>query len=436
MTKRVRPSRFATALGAIVLAGFALRLWYALAFAPDVVVGGDGKTYHWLANLIADGHGFIRPWEFQIDGIVKPTAEHPPLYPLLLAGVSKLGGTSWAAHRVASCVMGSGMVLVVGLVGRRAAGPAAGLAAAALGAVYPLLVVSDGTLYSESLYVLTIALALLAAYRYRDRPGVAAAALLGAAIGLAVLTRAEALLLYPLLVIPLVWPLRGPAWRHAAVALAALTLVVSPWVIRNWTTFDRPVMSNNLGGLLAGANCHPTYHGPFTGLWRFECFGTVTPGSEVYEADQYRDRGLRYAREHAGRLAVVVVPVRILRTWDLWRPRQAAAYESFVEGRERNWERVGTAFYLLLLGPLALAGAWVLHRRGQQLRILLAPALLVTISSATSYGITRFRAAADVALVVSAGVALAAAREYLPELRKRIRTGGVRSLARRSSEPA
>jgi 4-amino-4-deoxy-L-arabinose transferase-like glycosyltransferase len=418
-----------------VLLAFGLRLLYALAFAPDVVVGGDGKTYHWLANLIADGHGFIRPWEYQLDGVVKPTAEHPPLYPLLLAAVSKAGGTSWAAHRIASSVMGTATVLVVGLVARRVAGPAAGLAAAGLAAIYPLLVVSDGTLYSESLYVLTIALALLAAYRFRDRPGALAAALLGGAIGLAVLTRAEALLLYPLLVIPLMWPLRGTALRHAAVALAALALVVSPWVARNWSTFGRPVLSNNLGGLLAGANCHPTYYGPFTGLWRFECFGKVKPGSESYEADQYRDRGLRYARDHAGRLAAVV-PIRILRTWDLWRPRQAAAYESFVEGRDRNWERVGTAFYLLLLAPLALAGAWILRRRGEQLRILLAPVLLVTISSATSYGITRFRAAADVALVVSAGVALAAAIAYLPELRARLRTGGLRSIARRSNEPA
>jgi 4-amino-4-deoxy-L-arabinose transferase-like glycosyltransferase len=432
VTARLPRSRFALGLSAVVVVAFGLRLWYALAFAPGVVVGGDGKTYHWLANLIASGHGFIRPWDYTLDGVVKPTAEHPPLYPLLLAGVSKLGWTSWTAHRIASGLMGTGAVLVVGLIGRRVAGTAVGLAAAAMAAVYPLLVLSDGTLYSESLYVLTIALTLLAAYRFRDRPGAWRAALLGGAIGLAALTRGEALLLFPLLVLPVVWPLRGSGLRHAAVALAAMVVVISPWLIRNWITFDRPVLSNNVGGLIAGANCHATYYGPFTGLWRYDCFGTVTPGSEPYEADQYRHRGLTYARHHVARL-LVVAPIRVLRTWDLWRPRQAATYESFVEGRQRWWERVGTAFYLLLVAPLALVGAWLLRRRGEQLRILLAPALLVTISSATSYGITRFRAAADVALVVAAGVALAAAREQLPALRARLSGARARPVGGRSS---
>jgi 4-amino-4-deoxy-L-arabinose transferase-like glycosyltransferase len=421
VTVRLPRSPFARWLAAIVVLGFALRLWYTLAYAPATVVGGDGRTYHWLANLIAEGHGFIRPWDYVLHGDVRPTAEHPPLYPLLLAAVSKAGGTTWAAHRIASGVMGSAAVLVVGLIGRRVAGPSAGLAAAGIAAVYPLLIVSDGTVYSESLYVLTIALVVLMAYRYRDRATPWHAALIGVALGAAVLTRAEALLLFPLLVIPLMWPLRAPRVRHAAIALVAMLLVVSPWLIRNWVTFDRPVMSNNLGGLVAGANCHDTYYGTYTGIWTILCFGKVRPGDEAYEADQYRDRGLRYAREHAGRL-LVVVPIRILRTWDLYGPRQAAAYETFVEGRDRDWERVGTAFYLLLLGPLALAGAFVLRRRGEQLRILLAPALLVTISSATSYGITRFRAAADVVLVVSAGVALAAAVQRLPAWRARLST--------------
>jgi len=418
-------TRFRAALGAVLVIAFGLRAWYSLRVAPGVVVGGDGKTYHWLANLIADGHGFIRPWDYTLFGVVKPTAEHPPLYPLLLAGVSKLGGTSWAAHRVASCFMGTATVGVVALIGRRAAGPAAGIAAAGLAAFYPLLVLSDGTLYSESLYALTIALSLLAGYRYLDHPSAARAAMLGGAIALAVLTRAEALLLYPLLVLPLVWLTREARWRNAVVALAAMVVLVSPWLVRNWITFDRPVLSSNLGGLLAGANCRATYHGAFTGLWRYDCFGTVKEGSEPFEADQYRDRGLRYARDHAGRLAVVV-PIRVLRTWDLWRPRQQASYETFVEGRGRDWERAGTAFYLLILGPLALAGAFILYRRGEPLRLLLAPLLLVTISSAISYGITRFRAAADVALVVSAGVALAA---LVPWLAERRRSGRARSTA-------
>ena len=55
---------------------------------------------------------------------------------------------------------------------------------------------------------------------------------------------------------------------------------------------------------------------------------------------------------------------------------------------------------------LAVAGFVVLRRRRQPLFILIAPFLLVVLVSVTAYGILRFRAPADVALVVLAAVAI------------------------------
>jgi hypothetical protein len=55
---------------------------------------------------------------------------------------------------------------------------------------------------------------------------------------------------------------------------------------------------------------------------------------------------------------------------------------------------------------LSGAGFVVLRRRGQPLFILAAPFALVLLVSVTSYGILRFRAPADVALVVLGAVAL------------------------------
>ena len=51
----------------------------------------------------------------------------------------------------------------------------------------------------------------------------------------------------------------------------------------------------------------------------------------------------------------------------------------------------------------------LLRRRGQPLRILLAPVVLVTLVAATSYGSTRFRVAAEVAIVTLGAVAVDAA---------------------------
>ena len=71
----------------------------------------------------------------------------------------------------------------------------------------------------------------------------------------ATLVRSEGLLLVPLLALPLAW--RGGPGRLARVAatVAAFAVLLAPWVARNWAVFDRPVLSNNLGYLLASTNC-------------------------------------------------------------------------------------------------------------------------------------------------------------------------------------
>src|ERR687894_349426 len=88
------------------------------------------------------------------------------------------------------------------LIARRLAGDRAGLAAAAIAAVYPILIAADGAPMSEALYGLLVATGLLLALRLHERGDLLSAAGLGAAIGIAALTRSEALGLIPLLA----WP--------------------------------------------------------------------------------------------------------------------------------------------------------------------------------------------------------------------------------------
>ena len=384
MTPVPRPTRaFLLLLLGIVAIGLAVRGYYIEQVASGLSIKGDAYTYHWLANLIADGKGFTSPWKYILGGVDEPTAEHPPLYPLYLSGFSWLGLDSVGNHRLASSLLGCGTVAAVGFLGRRVAGDRAGLAAAAIAAVYPLMVVTDGIVHSESLYGLLIAMSLIAAYRFRERPVTARAALLGAVLGLAALTRSEALVLLPLLVLPLAWRAPGRRLRLAAVAFAAFVVVISPWVVRSSLVFDQPVgLSNNLGGLLAGANCEATYHGDFIGLWRLDCLGPAD-GDEADRAAVYRSEGIEYARDHAGRL-LVVAPIRVLRSFDLYRPNQQATYEAFAEDRDLDWERVGIAFYYCLVG-LAIYGIVLLRRRGQPLWILLAP--FVTVVLVSLYGL-------------------------------------------------
>lgn len=400
-----RPS-FPIALTSIVALGLAARLVYALVVMHGVGVGGDGLEFHILANQLARGDGYIQPLIVSPGHV--PTADKPPLYPLLLALPSLVGLDSLAAHRVLSCLMGAALVAAVGLLGRRVGGARIGLVAAAIAALYPLLVVLDGSVRSESLYAPLVAFALLAAYRLFDRPSARRALLLGALLGAAALTRSEAVLLAALLLIVTCARL-PPGLRVRLPVLVALSaaLVLAPWVVRNWSDFGRPLLSTNSGSLAYGANCPAAYYSSAIGSWPCYPRLTVAPGrDEAAVSARLREQGLGYASHHAGRLPAVA-GVRLLRSFDLWSPAAATRLEAGIGDRDLGTLRAGVVTYYLLL-PLALAGAVVLRRRREPLAILLAPVLLVVVVSILAYGTPRFRVPAEITFVVLAAAPLAA----------------------------
>jgi 4-amino-4-deoxy-L-arabinose transferase-like glycosyltransferase len=388
---------FARRLAAIAAAGLAARLVYVLVVTPDLRGYGDASFYHELGNLLADGHGFVEP------GSGVPTALHPPLFPLLLAAASKLGVDSYQAQRVVVCLVGAATVLAAGLVARRAAGDRAGLLAAALAAIAPVLISADGAVMSETLLGLLVALATLAAYALVERPSLPRAALLGALVGAAALTRGEAILLLVLLVLPVA--LRLPRARLATLATAAVAclVVLAPWTIRNLSTFDRPVpISTNEGNLIAGANCPSTYYGRDTGSWDIRCVPRGRAGEdESRAAARYRRAGLDYAGDHAGRIPVVLL-ARLGRTFELYQPVRQARHGV---GRATRMEIAGGIGFLLLV-PLAVYGALALRRRRGPLAPLLAPVGLALAATLVGYGVPRFRHPADVAVVILAGIAI------------------------------
>ena len=389
--------RFWLVLAIIVGAGLLVRVLYTLLEAPTPAPTLNDEFYFAaLPKLIADGHGWIAPVEFVFKGISRPTAEHPPFYTAVLTGFAWLGGRSEEAQALTGSVFCAGTIVTLGVLGRLLAGARVGLIAAALAAAYPTLIAADGALMSESLFGLLAALSMLAAYRLVERPTVGRAVALGVIAGLAALTRGEALLLLLLFLVPVVR--RPGGWRAAAVAAISVVVVLAPWTVRNWIAFDQPVLiATNSGSAVGGANCDQTYYGSHLGGWTLDCV-TKHPGNEADALGEAGKDGVRYARDHAGRLPVVLA-ARLGGVWSLYHPFQRP------EGRSGRVQKLGVVAFFLLL-PFAVAGALVLRRRGVAIWILLMPAVAVSVTALATYGNLRFRESAELSLVVLAAVAL------------------------------
>jgi hypothetical protein len=96
--------------------------------------------------------------------------------------------------------------------------------------------------------------------------------------------------------------------------------------------------------------------------------------------------------------------VRIARVWQVYGTLQDAAVAAD-DGRPTWGNRVGLAAYAVAV-PLAVAGGLVLHRRRVSLLPLVAQVVLVSLTAAVVWGAIRFRAPAEVVLMVLAGVTL------------------------------
>jgi hypothetical protein len=432
-TRRAAP-RFGVALAVITVVALGVRVAWVLVARRNFALQGDDYFYHWQANALADGMGFINPLSWKALGRIDPSAAHPPLYSLYLAGVSLLCGTSALAHRLASCLLGAAAVAVVGLTGRKIAGERAGLIGAALAAVYPMLWINDGMLISESMYVLLIAAILLAAYRLWEARTVTNALLLGIAIGLAALTRPEAVMLVPLIGVPLLFSgdsdVRHRIYGFLTIGLACLAVIL-PWWVRNLTTFEKPTfLATGHGSVLQSANCDQTYSGQFLGYWDIHCIldgrppqnaqqralakGTDVPAIVYLLAQDPRDesipdvrartKALHYIEHHLTRAPVVAL-ARVGRVWGVYRVQQQVSFDEFFE-RRGHWPSWAGTWMYYVLAAFSVYALVVMRRRRVPISPMIAIVIMVTATAAISIGITRYRVGADLMLTILAGIGI------------------------------
>jgi 4-amino-4-deoxy-L-arabinose transferase-like glycosyltransferase len=435
-----RPSRPAlrgrrlrwTAAAALLLlaAALALRLGYVEA-TPDYGLRHDARDYDVHARSIAQGEGYSKTLAYG-----RPTAFRPPGYPYFLAGVYRLAGVERAdtrrrvhAARVAQAVVGTVAVGLVGLLAAQLWGAGVALAATGLAAAYLPLILVGGSVMSEPLFVMLMLAALVAAVQHRrSAHRLRFAVLAGVLAGLAILTRANAVvLLLPLAAA--VWD-GGPRLARRALAapaalLAAAALTVAPWTIRNAIELESFVpVSTQLGSAMAGTyNDAARNDRENPASWRSlrwvpdyaELFRRVRGLPEATLERELRKAAVRYAREHPGYVAEVAW-WSTLRTLELAGHDRSRATAATISIDHRWADRGIVCFWVFAL--LAVAGAVTRPARTAPRFVWAIPALLFLSVAFLVVETPRYRAAIDPFVILLAALAVTAAarvvRERLP----------------------
>lgn len=262
-----------------------VRAGFLLLFPETLSLRTSG--YDAYAVNVMEGHGYTRFTDRAGD------SDLPPLYPLFLVGVYGLLGRGAIQVAVVQAALDGGTIFLIFLIGRRVAGPTVGLLSAAFYGVYPYLIYQNLSVNDTGLFIFLLAAGVWLSYRVYDTHDWRAAAALGAVFGLAALTRALILLIWPLL---LLWWMRHIGLR-ATVMLATssglvLAAVVAPWVVRNSRLNGELVfISTNDGGNLERGNspCAIEYMRRGWDTQWGECLATPPAGL----TDAAKDRWLR-----------------------------------------------------------------------------------------------------------------------------------------------
>ncbi|MGI8918548.1 MAG: ArnT family glycosyltransferase [Pyrinomonadaceae bacterium] len=215
----------------VLALGVRLLTWHDLRLDVWKVQTYVTSDYKYSAYLLArrDFKGFL----YDINRM-----GHPPGYPVVLAGIFKVGGDSDDAIQLVQVVCDSLAAVVVFLIVFELLPFGVAVLAGLLTALSPQFSYHSVLLLPDSLAVLPILLSVFLIVRGFKRPRFLTFVLGGALIGVSCWLRANALLLAPFLALCLAFlAQRGFRLRVASAFLAGALAVIVPVTIKNWVVF-------------------------------------------------------------------------------------------------------------------------------------------------------------------------------------------------------
>lgn len=300
----------------IVIIAFSLRIaailiLHTYKFRTTDQNFGFGWEMGRIGESIASGHGFSNPF----GATTGPTAWEPPLYPYLIAGGFKIFGIYTHAASFALLAINSFFsaltCIPIFLVGRRCFGERVAVASAWTWAILPYVIYwCTRWVWETSLSALLLATIFWLALTMQDRlkPWLQ----FGVLWGIAALNSPVLLSFLP---VSGIW-----AWYYqtrsgkrplGGIVLASVIFFacITPWSIRNYRTFGKPVfIRSNFGAELRMGNgpwangtwmyyLHPTQNK--TALQQYENLGEI-----AYVAERKR-QALEFIKDNPGRFLVI-----------------------------------------------------------------------------------------------------------------------------------
>jgi tetratricopeptide (TPR) repeat protein len=388
---------------------YLLELRDALPFSTLVV---DARVYDAWAQEISGGDWLGREIFYQ-----------SPLYPYFMGTIYRLFGYDPMYVRGVQAVFGSLGCVLVAWAGSVFFSPKTGIVAGVLLALYPPAIFFDGLIQKASLDLLLMSLTLALLAQFLARPRMVWAVLAGASLGLLILNRENARLMYPVTIGWFALYFREAAWGRRALWAASVTagvaLVLLPVGVRNY----------RVGGefLLTTAQLGPNFyignHEGASGLYEPLIEGRAHTVHERVDAvrlaeeargrqlspaevsDYWRDRALQYIRQNPTEWLRLMGWKALLTFHDL-ELVDSEGIEVYTRFSWLLWALSWFSFGLVV--PVAVVGLWATRQQWRQLAILYVLLIGFAASVVLFFVFARYRYPLLPILMLFAAAALVA----------------------------
>jgi hypothetical protein len=278
--------REARALGTLAAAAALIRL--VCVAAIDIEPVGDYLNYLTMASNLADGNGLVD----RFGNLALMSGG----YPYFLYSLFLVAGKSLSAAKLANVALGVVSVLLLYRLGTLGFGSkAVGFVGATFWSFYAPSITYCGLLAKENLMIpMMIGLLILLTELVRGRRPMAMATAAGGLLGLLLVVAAADLMMAPVALVTIAASRQSWKGKAASLALFGLAAVValSPWLVRTYRLFGRPLLTTS-GGMNLWMGNRPGAGPMFEGI----------PGFVGETGMTWRELKAKFGEEPADRIA-------------------------------------------------------------------------------------------------------------------------------------